>query len=213
MTAATGRTGVTFYFDPGCPWTWMTSRWLVAAAQERALAIRWRTFSLGLLNEDGPLPPFLDTPEMRAKTALAARALRVVDAAVTQGDNDAAGRFYTEFGTRFFESGQPPSDEMLDAAVEAADVGDLVRSADDTRLDAAAAESLAEAQRLAGPGIGSPVLHLDGSERGTFGPIVSPPPAGEEAGRLWDAVVGLEKIGSFYELKRGRTDPPQLQPT
>jgi len=57
MTAAPTRTGATFYFDPGCPWTWMTSRWLVAAAQERALDIRWRTFSLALLNEDRPLPP------------------------------------------------------------------------------------------------------------------------------------------------------------
>jgi hypothetical protein len=212
MGAGETSTGATFYFDPGCPWTWMTSRWLVAAARERSLDIRWRTFSLALLNEDRPLPPFLDTSEMRAKMALAARALRVVDAAVTQGDNEAAGRFYTEFGTRFHESGQPPSDEMLDAAVEAADVGDLVGSADDPKLDAAAAESLAEALRLAGPDIGSPVLHLDGAERGTFGPIVSPPPVGEEAGRLWDAVVGLQEIGSFYELKRGRTDPPQFHP-
>ncbi len=212
MGADETSTGVTFYFDPGCPWTWMTSRWLVAAAHERSLDIRWRTFSLALLNKDRPVPPFLDTPEMRAKTGLAARALRVVDAAVTQGHNEAAGRFYTEFGTRFHESGQPPSDEMLAASVEAAGVAGLVGSADDTSLDNAAAESLAEARRLAGPDIGSPVLHLDGAERGTFGPIVSPPPVGEEAGRLWDAVVALQEIGSFYELKRSRTDPPQLRP-
>ncbi|MEJ7764130.1 MAG: hypothetical protein WKF86_01415 [Acidimicrobiales bacterium] len=57
------------------------------------------------------------------------------------------------------------------------------------------------------------MLHLDGAERGTFGPIVSPAPVGEEAGRLWDAVAGLSEIGSFYELKRGRTDPPQLRPS
>jgi len=190
----------------------MTSRWLVAAARERSLDIRWRTFSLALLNKDRPLPPFLDTPEMRAKMGLAARALRVIDAAVTQSDNEAAGRFYTEFGTRFHESGQPPDDGMLDAAVEAAGVSDLVGSADSSRLDTAAAESLAEALRLAGPDIGSPVLHLNGAQRGTFGPIVSPPPAGEEAGRLWDVVAGLSEIGSFYELKRGRTDPPQLRP-
>ena len=191
----------------------MTSRWLVAAARERSLDIRWRSFSLALLNKDKPLPPFLDTPEMRAKTGLAARALRVVDAAVIQDDNDAAGRFYTEFGTRFHESGEPPGDVMVDAAVEAAGIGDLVGAADDSRLDTTAAESLAEALRLAGPDIGSPVLHVDGAERATFGPIVSPPPAGEEAGRLWDAVVGLSGIGSFYELKRGRSDPPQFRPS
>lgn len=212
MGAGETPTGATFFFDPVCPWTWMTSRWLVAAARERSLDIRWRTFSLALLNQDRPLPPFLDTPEMRAKMDLAARALRVVDAAVIQGDNEAAGRFYTEFGTRFHQSGEPTADGMLDAAVEAAGVGDLVGAADGARLDTTAAESLAEAIRLAGPDIGSPVLHLDGAGRATFGPIVSPPPAGEEAGRLWDAVVGLSEIGSFYELKRGRSDPPQFQP-
>lgn len=74
------------------------------------------------------------------------------------------------------------------------------------------AESLAEAQRLAGPDVGSPVLHVDGAERGNFGPIVSPSPQGAEAGALWDAVVVLQGMTSFHELKRGRTDPPQFRP-
>ncbi len=183
MAAAADRTGVTFYFDPGCPWTWLSSRWLVAAAQERDLDIRWRTFSLALLNKDKTPPAFLDTPEMRAKTALAAQALRVVEATVVAGDNDGAGRFYTEFGTRFYVKGSEPCAEMLE-----------------------------EAQSLSGPDVGSPVLHVDGAERGTFGPIVSPSPTGEEAGRLWDAVVALQGIGSFFELKRGRSAPPIFQP-
>ena len=206
------RTSATFYFDPGCPWTWMTSRWLVAAAQERDLDIRWRTFSLGLLNKDRDLPPFLDTPELRAKMELAARALRVVQAAVAQGDNEAAGRFYTEWGTRFHEESREPTPELLEEAARAAGVTDLLAVADDLCLDAAIAESLDEATRLAGPDVGSPVLHADGAERGTFGPIVSPPPAGEEAGQLWDALLVLQKIGSFYELKRGRTGPPMFRP-
>ncbi len=200
--------GVTFYFDPVCPWTWATSRWLLAAAEQRGLDIRWRTFSLGVMNKDKPLPAFLDTPEFKAKIALAAKALKVVEAGVAAGDNDAVGRFYTEWGARFHEAEEEPTQALLEAAADAAGVTHLLTAADDDGLDDATAASLEEALQLAGPDVGSPVLHLDGSERGTFGPIVSPPPRGEEAGRLWDGVVALATIGSFYELKRGRSGPP-----
>lgn len=212
MAAAADRTGVTFYFDPGCPWTWLSSRWLMAAAQERDLDIRWRTFSLALLNKGKTPPAFLDTPDMRAKMALAAQALKVVEAAVVAGDNDGAGRFYTEFGTRFHVKGGEPSTEMLEESAAAAGVTHLVAMIDDPDIEAAVARSLEEAQSLSGPDVGSPVLHVDGAERGTFGPIVSPSPTGEEAGRLWDAVVALQGIGSFFELKRGRSAPPIFQP-
>lgn len=212
MAGAGNRPGVTFYFDPGCPWTWLTSRWLVSAAAERSLDIRWRTFSLALLNEDKPVPAFLDTPELKAKLGLAKRGLRVVDAALADDDNEAAGRFYTELGTRLHVAGHEPGEPMLVEAAAAAGVSHLLASLDDPALDVAAAGSLAEALRLAGPDIGSPVLHLDGAERGTFGPIVSPSPTGEEAGRLWDAVAALSAIGSFFELKQGRSDPPRFQP-
>lgn len=209
--AETGQSrGVTFYFDLGCPWTWLTSRWLLAAAEERSLFITWRTFSLAVLNKDRPLPPFLDTPEMRSKMAVTARAMRLVEAAVAREDNEAVGRFYTEFGTRFHQPDALVTDHLLAEAAEAAGVSDLFGLLDDPALDAAAAASLTEALRLAGPDIGSPVLHLNGAELATFGPIVSPPPTGEEAGKLWDAVVALQQIGSFYELKRGRNSPPQL---
>ncbi|MEO5678890.1 MAG: DsbA family protein [Acidimicrobiales bacterium] len=203
-----GRQVVTFYFDPGCPWTWMTSRWLVAAAEERALDIRWRTFSLGLLNQGRQLPASLDTPEHRAKAALTARALRVTQAARAQDDDDAAGRFYREWGVRFHETGREPTAALLEEAAAAAGVTDLLRTADTADLDAAVADSLAEALRLAGPDVGSPVLHLAGSERGMFGPIVSPAPTGPAAGQLWDALVVLQGLESFYELKRGRLGPP-----
>ena len=136
----------------------------------------------------------------------------MVDAALAQGDNDGAGRFYTELGTRLHESDQEPGEPMLVEAAAAAGVSHLLDSLDDPALATAAAGSLADALRLAGPGIGSPVLHLDGAERGTCGPIVSPSPTGEEAGRLWDAVAALSAIGSFFELKRGRADPPKFRP-
>ena len=212
MVGSGSGSGVTFYFDPGCPWTWATSRWLVAASEQRGLDIRWRTFSLGLLKKDEPLPAFLDTPEFRARMDLTAQALRVVQAAVDEGENEAVGRFYTEWGTRFHAAGQEPTAALLEKAAADAGLADLLERLEDSQLDAAIADSLEEALRLAGPDVGSPVLHVEGAERGSFGPIVSPPPTGEEAGSLWDAVVALSKIGSFYELKRGRSGPPAFGP-
>src|SRR5438270_11941238 len=118
----------------------MTSRWLVAASRERGFEIRWRTFSLAVLNKDKPLPAFLDTPEFRAKLELAARALRVVQVAVSRGDNESAGRFYTEWGTRFHEQGRDSAPELLEEVAAAAGVTDLLASADDPAVEAAAAE-------------------------------------------------------------------------
>lgn len=191
----------------------MTSRWLVAAAEERGLDIRWRTFSLGLLNEGKPLPAFLDTPELKSRMALAGLALRVVQVALAHADNDAAGRFYAEWGTRFHEEGREPTPELLQEVAAAAGVTGLLAEVDDPAIDAAMAASLAEALRLAGPDVGSPVLHVEGAGQASFGPIVSPPPTGAAAGELWDAVVVLQRTGSFYELKRGRSGPPQFRPT
>lgn len=210
MPGAGKPRSVTFYFDPGCPWTWATSRWLVAVAEQRGLDITWRTFSLALLNKDNPLPAFLDTPEMRARLDLAARALKVAQAAITSGDNEAVGRFYTEWGARFHEAAEEPTQSLLDEVAAAAGVADLPVADGGPDLDEAIAESLEEALRLAGPDVGSPVLHVEGADHGTFGPIVSPPPRGDQAGQLWDAVVALSRIDSFYEVKRGRAGPPDF---
>jgi len=185
---------------------------LVAAAQVRDVDIRWRAFSLGLLNKDRPLPAFLDTPEFKAKMALAGHALRVVQVAVSAGDNDAAGRFYAEWGAQFHVAGRKPTPDLLGEIAATAGVTDMLDRADDPGVEAAMAESLAEAVGLAGPDVGSPVLHIDGGDRGVFGPIVSPAPTGEEAGLVWDAVVALQGMSTFYELKRGRSGPPEYGP-
>ena len=202
---ADAPTGVTFYVDPGCPWTWLSAGWLVDVAARRDLTVRWRTFSLALLHEGEPVPPRFDTPEHRAGKAVAGQALRVVQAAADAGDDAAAGRFYREFGQRFHGSGVTPDVAMVAAAAEAAGAMPLLETAADPGLDGAIAASLETALDLAGPDIGSPVLHVDGSERGFFGPIVSPAPTGEEALRLWDAIVVLTSSPSFFELKRGRS--------
>lgn len=208
MTPPADRpTAVTFYVDPGCPWTWLSAGWLADVAAQRDLTVRWRTFSLALLHEGRPVPPQFDTPEHRAGKAVAGQALRVLQAAADAGDDAAAGRFYVEFGRRFHGSGAHPDIAMVTAAAEAAGATALLEAAADPDLDAAIDASLQAALALAGPDIGSPVLHVDGSERGLFGPIVSPAPTGEEALRLWDAVVVLTTSPSFFEIKRGRSGP------
>lgn len=207
MTAST-PTGATFYFDPGCPWTWLTARWLLEAGAARDLELRWRTFSLAVLNGGAPVPPQGATPASRPGTAVAGQALRVVEAAVAEGDDAAAGRFYAEFGQRFHAPGAERSLALVAEAADAAGVTSLLERSDDPALDDRIVASLEEGVRLAGPDIGSPVLHVDGTDRGLFGPIVSPAPAGEEAGRLWDAVVALTAVPSFFEIKHGRPGPP-----
>jgi hypothetical protein len=203
---------VSFYFDSMCPWTWMTSRWLVDVAGQRDLDITWRTFSLPMLNEGQEIPPALleAIPDIRERLALGKGILRIVESLRAAGRNDDIGRFYTECGTRFHVAEAAPERSVLDEAAAAAGVEDHAAAADDESWDKAIRASLDEALAKAGPDVGSPVIVMEGNERGTFGPIVSPPPEGEDAGRLWDALVALHSVPTFYEVKRGRGGPPQV---
>jgi predicted DsbA family dithiol-disulfide isomerase len=189
-----------YFFDPACPFTWRTSRWLVSVAPERDVTIRWRAFSLSILN--GADVPDEYKPVMTAST----RALRLVEALRAERRDDAIGTFYTEIGNRTFEAGAQLSDDIVVAAAEAAGVADPKTILDDETWDEAVRESHEAGFASAGPDIGSPVLQIEGAARGVHGPILSldgtPPRA--EALAIWDAVVPLTRSTSFFELKRGR---------
>jgi len=203
---------VHFYFDTMCPWTWLSSRWLVDVADQRDLDIRWRTCSLAVLNEGKPIPPALlaAVPDIAARHALGVRIVRVVESLAHADRNDDIGRFYTECGLRFHVQALPPAESALVEAGVAAGVEDHLAAADDDTWDAPARASTDEAVARAGPDVGSPVLVIDGNGRGAFGPIVSPPPEGDDAVRLWDAVVTLHSTPTFLEIKRGRAGPPAI---
>src|SRR5262245_40777930 len=109
---------VTYYFDPLCPFTWRTSRWLVKVAPERGLDIQWRPFSLAILNGGVGNAP----EQWRAPAEASFSALRLI--ASLQGDNERIGRFYTEIGTRTHDAGAPISAEIVAAAAEAAGIED-----------------------------------------------------------------------------------------
>nr|WP_296067813.1 DsbA family protein [uncultured Actinoplanes sp.] len=188
----------TYYFDPVCPFTWRTSRWLVGVAAERDVTIHWRAFSLSILNGG-------DTPEQyRPMMAASAKALRLVEALRADGRDDAIGAFYQELGSRTHEAETALSDDLVVQAAEAAGIEDSKTIIEDSRWDEAVRNSHETAMSLAGPDIGSPVLHVDGAARGLHGPIIGPVPTGEEALALWDSVVPLMRMDTFFEVKRGR---------
>ncbi|MGS2615353.1 DsbA family protein [Micromonospora sp. LZ34] len=188
----------TFFFDPACPWTWHASRWLVTVADARGLRVEWRAFSLAILNEGNVPAEFADV------LAASGRAMRLVEALRADGRSDDVARFYAEVGTRSHDAGNPLSPKIVDAAVEAAGLGDAAAALDDERWDAAVRESHELAYASAGPDIGSPVLMVPGAERGMHGPILSEVPGTDDALTIWDSLLPLLHLPAFHEIKRGR---------
>lgn len=189
----------TYFFDPVCPFTWRTSRWLLAVAAERDVTVHWRAFSLTILNGGhitGPYAPMM---------AASSQALRLVEALRADHREDTISTFYTEIGNRTHEAGTPISFEIVLQAAEAAGVDDAKAVLDDEAWDEAVRESHEAGFAAAGPDIGSPVLLVEGAERGLHGPIISEVPPVDEALIIWDAVVPLMRSKSFFEVKRGRS--------
>jgi 2-hydroxychromene-2-carboxylate isomerase len=190
----------TYFFDPACPFTWRTSRWLVDVAPERDVTVRWRPFSLSILNGDNV--PEQYKPMMDASR----RALRLVAALAADHRDGDIGTFYTELGTRTFESDARLSDDIVTAAAEAAGVQDAKAILDDASWDEAVRASHEQAIASAGPDVGSPVLEIEGASRGIHGPILGlgGPPPHDEALAIWDATLPLARSTAFFEIKRGR---------
>src|SRR3954449_6577845 len=120
---------VTCYFDPACPFTWRTSRWLVGVAPERDVTVRWRAFSLSILNGANT------SEQYRPVMAASGRALRLVEALAADHRNDDIGAFYTELGTRTFEAGATLSDDIVAAAADAAGIEEAQKILDDASWD------------------------------------------------------------------------------
>ena len=192
-------TSLTFYFDPGCPFTWITSRWLVDAAPRAGVDLHWRAFALSLINEGRDVPE-----EYLPRFAASNRALRVVESLVAEGHTPDAANFYTEYGTREFVQGEPTGDDLAMAAGAAAGIDDVAARLDDESADALVSAAFAEIRPLVGEDVGSPAIRLDGTDRAIFGPVVSPAPTGDDADRLLEAVLAVLQLPMFFELKRTR---------
>lgn len=206
------KTPVDFWFDPLCPWAWMTSRWVLEVEKFRDIEVRWHVMSLGVLNEDK-----LDQlPEEYRENMLPGgkswAPVRVVIAARQKYGDEVVGKLYTALGTRFHNQGEGATREAIAAALDDAGLpADLIDYADSDAYDTELRASHKEGIDKVGQEVGTPVIAVpgaDGEQIAFFGPVVTPAPKGEEAVKLWDGTLMVASIPGFYEIKRTRTQGP-----
>jgi len=202
---AAGPTVVDFWFDPLCPWAWITSRWILNAAEVRDLEVSWHVMSLAELNSGRD-----DLPEQyKEMMAKAWGPVRVVVAAGQAHGPEVVGPLYTALGTRFHVQGEERDRDTIGKAL--ADVGlpaDLLDAIDSDAYDEALRESHYDGINRVGMDVGTPVISVGGVA--FFGPVVTPAPKGEAAGKLWDGVLLVAGTEGFYELKRTREAAPSF---
>jgi len=198
----TGVDTVDFWFDPLCPWAWMTSRWIGEVEQVRPVEVRWNVMSLAVLNEGRDLPE-----EYQEMMKRAWGPVRVVTAAKELHGEQVVKPLYDAIGTRVHPGGEK---DLRAATVAALDeVGlpaSLIDFADSDEYDTQLRASHQSGIDQVGEDVGTPVVAVNGVA--FFGPVVTPAPKGEAAGRLWDGCVLVAGTPGFYELKRTRTQGP-----
>jgi 2-hydroxychromene-2-carboxylate isomerase len=196
---------VDFWFDPLCPWAWITSRWMHEVAAVRDVVPAWHVMSLAVLNEGRDDL----SDDYRAFLSTAWGPVRVCIAAARAHGDDVLGDLYTAIGNRIHVLKEPKERATLEAALR--DIGlepALAAAAESTDYDEELRASHAQAMDLVGTDVGTPVVGVGGVA--FFGPVVTPIPRGEAAGRLWDGVRLLTEADGFFELKRTRDRSPQV---
>ena len=192
-------TSADFWFDPLCPFAWITSRWMLEVEQVRDIDVTWRVMSLAYLNQDKDIPD-----SYRAFLQDAWQPVRVLIAAEERHGNEALLPLYTALGTRIHHDKRKADRGLIaESLAEAGLDADLVEAMDDASYDHAVAKSHREGIDQVGEDVGTPTIAFEGAA--FFGPVLSKIPRGEEAGVMWDACVALAKVPYFYELKRSRT--------
>ncbi len=195
-------TQLDFWFDPLCPWAWITSRWVLEVEKVRPVQAHWHVMSLAVLNEGKDVPE-----RYRAFQAQAWGPVRVCIAAEQKFGPDVLLPLYTALGTRFHLQQADRDRSTIEAALaEAGLPAELADAMDDPSYDEALRASHSDGMDRVGYEVGTPVISVNGSS--FFGPVVSPVPRGEAAARLWDGVLAVAGTDGFFELKRSRTRDP-----
>jgi len=207
-----------FWFDPMCPWAWMTSRWMMEVTKVRDVQVRWHVMSLAILNEGREVPA-----EYAEAMAQAWKPVRVIVAAQQQNGEDVVGALYTAMGERFHPQGRMDVDQIiLESLAQVGLSADLAAMGTSTDVDVPLRAGHDEAIAMVGTDVGTPVIAVPGADGANgvddaedgrvafFGPVVTPAPKGEAAGRLWDGTLLVAATPGFYEIKRTRSVGPQF---
>jgi hypothetical protein len=196
-------TPVDFWFDPLCPWAWITSRWMLEVEKVRPVTTRWHVMSLAVLNEGKE-----DMDERYQELMKQAWGpVRVCIAAEQKFGPEVLLPLYTALGNRFHLEKADRDRATIEAALaEAGLPADLADAMDSTEYDEAVRASHSDGIDRVGYEVGTPVISVAGAS--FFGPVVSPIPRGDAAGKLWDGVLLVASTDGFFELKRSRTRDP-----
>jgi protein-disulfide isomerase-like protein with CxxC motif len=195
-------TRIDFWFDPICPWAWIASRWIHQVTEVREVTPIWHVMSLSVLNEGRDIS---DSYRQSMNTGWGP--VRICIAAEQRFGSEVLGPLYTAIGTRLHNQKLPRDRATWEAAL--AEVGlptDLADAAESTDYDEALRASHTEGIERVGYDVGTPIISVNGMS--IFGPVVSPIPRGEAAGKLWDGVLLVTGTDGFFELKRSRTRDP-----
>jgi hypothetical protein len=196
------KTSAEFWFDPVCPWAWMTSRWILEVEKVRDISVQWNLFSLAHLNRDKDLPE-----EYKSRLIRSWQSTRVIAAAQKEKGSSITLPLYTAISSRIHLKKMDVGVVLFEDALTEVGLNPVLAQAmSDESLNAAIIESHDRGIALVGNDVGTPIISVGGAA--FFGPVISPAPKGEEAGKLWDGVVGVASYPGFFEIKRSRTVGP-----
>lgn len=206
-----------FFFDPVCPWAWITSRWVEGVRTQRNYDVTWRFISLRMINEE--IGYGADSEPWRTAHAAGSRVLRAAAYAREKAGNEAVGALYTAVGTALHNNGQRDGflDNttffLVDVLSRAGLDTDWANGADNEDFDAILREETNLAFARTGKGVGTPILTFRpgaANEGSFFGPVISQIPRGDEALKLWDAIETIATTSGMAELKRSLRSAPKF---